>query len=368
MIRPLLVYALLLVSLSLGAQESDCNKLGVWLWHVEATGFGHKTLAQNLAARNIKRVYVKVADGRVNPDSWPELIDTQLVNDYQQENLEVWAWSYNYTANYELQAAALYEAAKTGYQGYVVDVEMEFDGKAGELDKIFAAFYDSRERAISDGYASSDFQIYCTTWGNPIDHNYSIESIDPYVDGYMPQTYVEYWGQSYVNNITYWIEEGNKEYESIGATKPIHHLCSTALGVMTPELINEFVAASGPETSLWRVPGGGVPFEVWEDWNQVDWDMDFCEPTQTEEIHITQTKVYPNPATNMIFIELPFNISNEKVRIELHNLLGKPLRGYQLAELSSIDVSDLAKGCYILSLHYNSQSNKPSEQHIIVLE
>ncbi len=364
MTRALLFFTTLLAYLSLGAQDADCNKLGVWLWHVEHTGFSHETLAHNLATRKIKRVYVKVADGRANPDSWPELIDTDLVDSYKGKDLEIWAWSYNYTDNYELQAAALYEAAKTGYQGYVVDVEMEFDGKAAELDQIFQAFYESRTQAIADGYATDDFQIYCTTWGNPIDHNYSIASIDPYVDGYMPQTYVEYWGQSYVDNITYWIEEGNKEYESIGATKPIHHLCSTALGVMTPELIDEFISASGPETSLWRVPGGGVPFEVWEDWNQVEWDKDFCEPSLTEDIELARAIIYPNPTSNVIKIELPAYVEAKDIIIQIRDLMGRTLKVRTKTEFPSVDVSHLSSGCYILELHYNRQS----EKHKIVIE
>lgn len=348
----------LLSSYCLLAQEEDCNALGVWLWHVETTGFDHEVLAQNLAARQIKRIYVKVADGRVNTDSWPELIDEELINEYKQAGLEVWAWSYNYRNNYEAQAEALYQAAKTGYDGYVVDVEMEFDGQAAELNLIFQAFYDSRAKAIADGYASSDFMIYCTTWGNPKDHNYSIESIDPYVDGYMPQTYVEYWGQSYVDNITYWINEGNKEYASLGATKPIHHLCSTAKGIMTPELIDEFISASGPETSLWRVPGGGIAFDVWEDWNKVDWEMDFCEETSLPEPPLTAIKVFPNPVHEKLSVLLPANMVIEQVEVLLHDMTGRQLWSYKGQKVLQIDLSDLHQGCYFLTVNYNKNSKQ----------
>lgn len=36
---------------------------------------------------------------------------------------------------------------------------------------------------------------------------------------------------------------------------------------------------SGPETSIWRVPGGGTSTRIWDDWAQVDWaPTTFDEP------------------------------------------------------------------------------------------
>jgi hypothetical protein len=58
---------------------------------------------------------------------------------------------------------------------------------------------------------------------------------------------------------------------SLGATKPIHHIVSTETGDISPAQIEAFLAASGPETSVWRVPGGGTPTSIWDDWAAVDW-------------------------------------------------------------------------------------------------
>jgi len=91
---------------------------------------------------------------------------------------------------------------------------------------------------------------------------------------------------------------------------------------MTPELINEFIAASGPETSLWRVPGGGVPIEVWEDWNKVDWTMDFCNPTSAVETLHSESSflAYPNPTENILYFK-----SDQHDQVRLYNCLGKLL-------------------------------------------
>ena len=341
----LLLLVLFVSNLTLSGQE--CNKLGAWLWFIEQTGFSsHEHLANNLAATGIQRVYVKVADGRVNTDRWPELIDTDLVKAYKDEGLEVWAWSYNYPLNDSLQAEALYRAAETGYDGFVVDVEMEFDGAPLALHNLFFAFSRARSRAINDGLVDDSFNLYCTTWGNPRDHNFSISIINPFVTGFMPQTYVELWSFADLDDITFWVEEGTREYRELGATRPIHHITTTQEGLMTPEHIDEFIAASGPETSLWRIPGGGVSFEIWEDWQAVNWAVDFCATTSTDNNELPSLKVYPNPTTGLLYLEnLPIDKS---LSISVYDVVGRLSYQTNLHKDGSIDLTKLASGVYHL--------------------
>ncbi len=287
------------------AQSDDCNKLGAWLWYIEITGFQtHAQIADTLSALGVKRIYVKVADGSVNTNNWPELIDVNLVNTYKSRGLEVWAWSYNYPNNPNAQAEALYKAAQTGYEGFVLDVEMEFDGLSTQVTNLFTAFANKRQQAITDGHANSNFKIYCTTWGNPDDHNFRIDLINPHVDGFMPQTYVEAWGQSYVNNLEYWINAGNVEYASLGSTKPIHHIASLEEGGMTAAQINRFIDTSGSETSIWRIPGGGVSTSLWNTWNNINWNTNFCTPSSVETLSpVASLMILPNPTTDVVNIQ-----------------------------------------------------------------
>ncbi len=336
------------------AQNDNCSQLGVWVWHIEQTGMTHAQLANNLSNRGIQRAFVKVADGTNNPDNWPEVTDRQLVSDYKDEGLSIWGWSYNYpTSDFNLQAEALYQAAATGYDGFIVDVEMEFDNKPQALDDLFSAFNEAKLRAIEDGHTTSDFQLYCTTWGNPKDHLFSISSIDPYVDGFMPQTYVEFWGPSFVSDISFWIEEGNKEYAELGATKPIHHIVSTVTGVMTSDLIDEFIEASGAETSIWRVPGSSVPISVWEDWNEVNWSRSFCMPSSTNSI-LTQKDnitIYPNPTSGMLYLNRPVS------GYIILNLFGREvLKSNQMIDF--IDLSSLQTGLYLLQINNSHNTIK----------
>lgn len=287
------------------AYTQDCNKLGAWLWYIDITGFNsHDALADSLSALGVKRIYVKVADGKVDNVLWPELADKALVNTYKSKGMEVWAWSYNYPGNESLQAIALYQAAATGYQGYVIDVETEFDNRPQEAEKIFKAFYTSRDSAISANLITADFKIYCTTWGNPEDHQFPISAIDPYVDAYMPQTYVENWGGNYISNLVYWIQYGNEEYRKLGATKPLHHIVSTEKDMISAVRVNEFFQTSGPESSVWVIPGDNTKLSIWNTWRQINWKMNFC--TNSTKGHAgpdDEITLYPNPVFDKLIIK-----------------------------------------------------------------
>lgn len=326
--------------------QADCNKLGAWLWYIEISGFGtHEKLADSLRLAGVKRIYVKVADGRPNPAVWPELLDKAVVQAYASRGLEVWGWSYNYPGNEAEQATALRIAAETGYQGFVVDVESEFDNKPTALNTLFSAFQKERDRVRALGPATSDFKLYCTTWGNPTDHKFSIKDIDPFVDGHMPQTYVENWGGIYYTNMAYWIRYGTEEYRQLGATKPIHHIVSTEKGVITPEKINEFFTISGPESSIWVVPGTNTSFALWKStWKKVNWRMNFCTSgTVNGEIDTQTMQVSPNPAHTQVQVHTPSPVKKGV----LYNLQYQPLHAFTSNE---VDVRDLPTGLYLVDV------------------
>ncbi len=267
------------VAVSTGNHLTDANinnKLGMWLWYIEGTGYSsHSALADKLVSLGVKRIYVKVADGVYSPTAWPEVDNPAVVNAYKSKGLEVWAWAYNYPGNNANQAKALYQAAKAGYQGFVTDIEIEFDGATTSLESLMQAFVSEKNRAITDGYANTSFKLYCTSWGNPKDHGMRVDIIDKYVDAHMPQTYVEVWGSSYMSNAAQWVNAGTQEYRSLGCKKPIHHIVSNEKNIITAAQMNSFINASGGETSVWRVPGGGTPLAIWNTLAGVNWTADF---------------------------------------------------------------------------------------------
>lgn len=59
-------------------------------------------------------------------------------------------------------------------------------------------------------------------------------------------------------------------------------------------------------------------------------------------------KVYPNPTSKYLNIELPQNTENRIESIEMYNLLGKKIKSFQ--KNTTIDVSSFSKGIYILKI------------------
>ncbi|WP_430814820.1 hypothetical protein [Carboxylicivirga sp. RSCT41] len=267
--------------------ESTTNKLGLWIWYLEETGFkSHMEVVDKIYPLGVKRVFIKVGDGR---NTWSEAANVEESNGeaflsyYQRKGLEVYAWSYNYPGDAEEQALTLYEAAKSGYDGYVIDLEAEFDGKTVELEEVMMAFYEQMMEAVKDGFIDESFPLIVTTWGNPAYHNFAIHIVDKYVDAHMPQTYMEMWGGEWAENPENSIATGNQEYESLGAKKPVFHIISAektgddAIGV---DVLNRAIKASGPQTSIWKIPGsnmGGNWMDNWSILEKVEWNYDFSK-------------------------------------------------------------------------------------------
>ncbi|RHW76489.1 C39 family peptidase [Colwellia sp. RSH04] len=251
------------------------NRLGAWLWYIDEDGLNksHTQLANELSAMGVKRVFIKIADDTSNCSLFTDACSTTTTNIYKNKGIEPWAWSYNYPGDDVAQADALYKAAQYGYVGYVLDVEVEFNNTSAALHNIFQAFESAKQDAINAGLINASFPIGATTWSNPISQGMNVGIIDQYVDFHMPQTYVEVWGASYMANPKQWIEAGNSEYRTLGANKPIWHIVSTEYDNITSSQLSRFIDVAGPNTSIWRVPGGPVPQAVWNDWSALNWQQ-----------------------------------------------------------------------------------------------
>lgn len=259
---------------------SSANAMGVWVWYLQGTGYSsHSALAKDVAAMGARRVYLKVADGAYDPAQWPEVDDASVPQAYKARGLEVFAWAYNYPGTEAAQAKALSRAARAGYQGFVTDVEVEFDRKPAEVRRFFQALSAARDEARRAGWAGPGFKLYACSWGNPKDHGMAVDVMDEYVDAHLPQTYVETWGGAWLSNLANTIAVGTREYRELGAKKPIFHVVSNERRGITVAQLNTFVteaakpANSGSatnEVSVWRVPDRGSA--IWNDLRGIRWN------------------------------------------------------------------------------------------------
>lgn len=341
---------LLMLALRMSAQEVSCNKLGAWLWYLELTKFkNYESLADTLKNLGIKRIYIKVANGKVDTLKWTELVDSSIPRIFEGRGIEAWAWSYNYPGNEKLQAEALYKAAKAGYKGYVIDVEAQFDRKPLAASKMFQAFDAARERAKQDRWIDGKFMVYCTTWGNPKFHNFPISTINQYVDGFMPQTYIENWGGDHLVLLESSIDRVNEEYKSMGATKPVHHIVSTEKGTISPSEVNRFITYAGPETSVWPIPGTNTSLLLWHTWNNVEWDFDFCNDSYAAY----KAKIKPEPDVKKVPDKAEIHVNEPVSAVQILNASGHVVADI-LNPGSVIDISNLVRGKYVMSILTNA--------------
>lgn len=330
-------------------KEITCdNKLGAWIWYLKMTKFKtYEALADTLASLGIKRIYIKLADGKIDSVKWPELSDPNVPKIFEERGIEAWGWSYNYPGNESQQAKTLYHAAKAGYKGFVVDVEVQFNRKPAAASKLFYAFDKARDKAAAEHKIDPNFKLYCTTWGNPRTHGFPIATINQYVDGFMSQTYVENWGNEHLFDIEGTIDASNKEYKALGATKPVHHIVSTEKGIMSSDEVNRFLSYAGDESSVWPVPGVNTSLLLWHTWNKIDWDYNYCQTNRDEYVANMQPKVKVYGKKNEIVVEEPVNA------IQILNN-----SGHIVAEIlnpsTNIDISSLLKGRYVMNVITNT--------------
>ncbi|MEE2000322.1 C39 family peptidase [Alkalimonas sp. MEB108] len=270
------------------------NKLGAWIWYIDQPGLvrnNHADMAAYLADLGVKRVFIKISDINYRWQSnkirfeedgvfcgeWQDACEPANLQYYKDAGIEPWAWTYNDIHSYDEQADMLYAAALVGYQGFVLDIEEEFNRKDEPLHELFQAYHLKLRQARAEGLVDNRFLLVATSWGNPQDQGMNIGIIDQYVDAHMPQTYVEKWGGNYLSDIAETIRQGDCEYQALGATKPIWHIVSHEDNILTAEQLDTFVQHAGPNASLWRIADASLAHAVENmNWQQLEYQPNNC--------------------------------------------------------------------------------------------
>ncbi len=93
-------------------------------------------------------------------------------------------------------------------------------------------------------------------------------------------------------------------------------------------------------------------FETTDTVNKLKVDYLFNKSLSTNGVRKTQLiRMYPNPAQNSFNVEYNYGVS----RIELYNLMGKKVGGFQAQGSRSYDISHLDDGIYLVRLIGNDQ-------------
>lgn len=255
-----------------GDRDATPTRRGAWVFRMQETSHTHASLAARLASMGVGRVFLKVADGTQRDCSSYGTCEPAVPATYRAQGVEPWAWAYHYRNDPGIQANALEWAARRGFEGFVMDIEREFNDQPEALRTLMSTFHQRRESLIAQGVIQRDFPLLVTTWGNPRRHEMRIDIIDQYADGHLPQAYIEHWGGRALEEPAWAVQQVLDEYRALGAARPVHPVVSAETSQIDANKINQFLAAAGPQSSLWRIPGGDLPDSYWSRvWNRLTW-------------------------------------------------------------------------------------------------
>src|SRR5262245_4649807 len=126
---------------------------GTWIWELDKIDPNY---ISRLQAAGVKRVYLKVMDGRSTPMLWDHQCNAATVGALKAAQIEVYGWGYHYAVAAPVdEIAAVAAAMDRGLDGYVADIEKEAE-VAGSAARVAALLTGLRGhvRAGALGYTS----------------------------------------------------------------------------------------------------------------------------------------------------------------------------------------------------------------------
>ncbi|MDA3866390.1 MAG: T9SS type A sorting domain-containing protein [Salinivirgaceae bacterium] len=121
---------------------------------------------------------------------------------------------------------------------------------------------------------------------------------------------------------------------------------------ITSSQINEYISIAGPNTSIWSVPKANMHNAIWPVLKNVNWSAyaynKSGEEDNTSFESNSESIVYPNPARDMLHIELPQNQS-ESIEIAIYDALGRQVLKEPLQN-NSVNIQNIDNGIYILHI------------------
>lgn len=228
---------------------------GAWIWVLSDI---RSDYLNQLKACHVKRVYLKVFDGKSRPMFWSFQCSPAIIKQFQENGIEVYGWGYHYgTANVKDQVDAVQAALDCGLDGYVLDLEAEVENSS--THPHVEELLDQLKPLVPAG------KLGYTSFGHPEFHpNVPWKMLDRYCDLALPQIYFEKFrfGATNADEVQACIQA----HKNMGLTKPILPIWGSESDTANPASSGElqFYLNSFPGSSIWRVPTAGERGEAWK--------------------------------------------------------------------------------------------------------
>jgi hypothetical protein len=225
---------------------------GLWIWVLSDI---RSDYLEKLVERKVKRIYLKVFDGRSKPMFWGFQCSTDIIQKFRSRGIEVYGWGYHYgTDDITAQVTSVKQALDCGLTGYVLDLESEVEDHKTHtsLKQLLQTL-----RPLVQG------KLGYTSFGHPGFHpDVPWKMLDSVCDLALPQIYFEKFRFGATNADE--VQQCLEAHKTLGLTKPILPIwCSEGGGNAAPMAELQTYLNRFPGSSLWRVPRVGDRGEAW---------------------------------------------------------------------------------------------------------
>ncbi|MCM0594082.1 MAG: peptidoglycan-binding domain-containing protein [Gloeotrichia echinulata DEX184] len=231
---------------------------GVWIWYLSEI---RSDYLEQLDKCHVKRIYLKVFDGKrnkqQNPTFWDWQCSPEIVQSFKSRGIEVYGWGYHYgTSDVEQQVEKVKQALDCGLDGYILDVEKEVKDQSTHphVEKLLLAL----RPLVKEG------TLGYTSFGYPEFHReIPWRMLDKYCDIALPQIYFEKF--SFKPTTQEKVEACFNAHKQLGLTKPILPIWGSETDSTNPATAAELqnYLNQYPGASIWRIPNTGERGEAW---------------------------------------------------------------------------------------------------------
>jgi len=227
---------------------------GVWIWVLSDI---RSDYLDKLAECKVKRVYIKVFDGRSQPMFWDYQCSPSIIQQFKTRGIEVYGWGYHYgTPDIDDQASAVKQALSCGLDGYILDVETEVENRSTHPN-LKNLLQDLRP-LVSSG------SLGYTSFGNPEFHpDVPWQILDLLCDLAFPQIYFEKWTFGVTNEDE--VQTCLQAHKNMGLAKPILPIWGSEPDSINPASVGELQVYLNrfPGSSIYAIPKVGERGEAW---------------------------------------------------------------------------------------------------------
>lgn len=249
---------------------------GAWIWVLESIRTDYLNELRN---RKVKRIYLKVFDGRSTPMFWGFQCNTNIISAFNSAGIEVYGWGYHYaTPDVTGQVSAVQQALSCGLGGYVVDIEAEAEDTNSHIN--VEQLLKGLRPLVGPG------KLGYTSFGHPGFHpNVPWKILDQHCDIAMPQIYFEKFSFGSSNEDE--VQACLKAHTSLGLTKPILPIWGSESDASQPASRSELqsLLIRYPGSSIWRIPNRNQQGQAW--------NLDYASSAQGAAIGAQSLPVLP---------------------------------------------------------------------------